>query len=512
MKIEFATKSYYDYIIIGAGSAGAVLAYRLSEDYTKKVLVLEAGALFDSKGYPNVIADRNSLGSAGDNRFDWGFHSAPGYINRSMLLPRGKVLGGSSAVNAGVAARALPVDFKNWEERYGLEGWSWEDVLPYYKKLETSNIDNPVLHGRTGPFPVYQYTEKDVTLLHQKLIQSAEANGYENLSSDFNGEKQYGVGVYPMNNINNVRVNTGIAYLKETFRSRPNLTVIGNAHTDKILFEGKKAVGVRLINGEEYKGKEIILSAGSYGSPAILQRSGIGVQSHLEELDIPVLVDAPVGKKLYDHPFFYNAYAVDPEESGVQTPAIAAVVWTKTSFAKEEELDIHITGTHLFPHEQSPTGRGFVLAVALTNPKSKGVFKITSKDPLAQPFIDLNFLGEEEDRKRLVEGIRIAQKLGKTSPLKEYFKLELNPPSRATDEEIIEAAKQSLDTYHHPFSTVPMGRKNDVDAVVDFEGRVYNTECLRVVDASIFPEPVSVAPNLTVIMVAEKIAEKILNK
>ncbi|RKE57096.1 GMC family oxidoreductase [Sphingobacterium detergens] len=510
-KVEFATEVYYDYIIVGAGSAGAVLGNRLSADPNKKVLVLEAGALFDSKGYPTVIADRDNLASMGDTRFDWGFSSTPGYINRSMPLPRGKILGGSSAVNAGVAARALPADFRNWAARYGIEGWSWEEVLPYYKKLETSNIVDSEIHGTNGPLPVHQYSAKDVSLLHKKMIDAAVDNGYEDLSVDFNGNKQEGVGVYPMNNIHNIRINTGIAYLNESIRSRPNLTVIGDAQVDVVLFEKLKAAGIRLTDGQEFRGEEIILSAGAYGTPAILQRSGIGKSEDLENLGIPVISALPVGAKLYDHPFFYNAYAVNPETSGEFHPAIAAIVWTKTSLAKEGELDIHITGTHLFPHELSPSGRGFVLAVALTNPKSKGTFKIASRDPAVMPLIDLNFLGEEEDRKRLIEGIRIAEKLGQTSPLKDYILQELNPAPGASDEEIITAAKASLDTYHHPFSTAPMGLEGDPYAVVDFNGKVYKTTNLRVVDASIFPEPVSAAPNLTVIMIAEKIADEIIN-
>lgn len=377
------------------------------------------------------------------------------------------------------------------------------------QKLETSNVDNSSLHGSEGPVPVFQYTKEDVSFLHQKFIASAIEMGYEDLSLDFNGEKQHGTGAYPMNNIDNIRINTGMAYLNETVRSRPNLTVIANALTDVVMFMGDKATGIHLVDGQEFHGNEVILSAGTYGTPAILQRSGIGIKEDLEELGIPVIAQLPVGKKLYDHPFFYNAYAVNPATTGEQHPAIAAIVWTNTSFATAGELDIHITGTHLFPHEQSPTGRGFVLAVALTNPKSKGSFKITSRDPEAVPLIDLNFLSDEEDRKRLIEGIRIAQKIAKTPPLRDHLVEELNPAPGSTDDEVIEAAKNSLDTYHHPFSTAPMGLANDADAVVNFEGRVYKTRSLRIVDASIFPEPVSAAPNLTVIMVAEKIADEI---
>lgn len=279
---------------------------------------------------------------------------------------------------------------------------------------------------------------------------------------------------------------------------------------DKVVFEGQKAVGILLADGRLFKGKEIILSSGTYGSAAILLRSGVGPKAHLTQLGIPVQADLPVGEKLYDHPFYYNAYAVDADKIGDQTPVIGAKVWTKSSFAKEGELDLHITATHLFPHEQSPTKVGVVLAVALTNPKSKGKLQLASTNPEDAPRIDLNFLAEKEDRDRLLEGIKIARTLGETAPFNAIVVQELNPGKQATTEEdLLASVKYSLDTYHHPFSTAPMGEENDPTAVVDFNGKVYKTQGLRVVDASIFPDAVSAAPNPTVIMLAEKIADAI---
>ncbi|MGJ9420376.1 GMC family oxidoreductase [Massilia sp. CMS3.1] len=491
-----------DIIIVGGGSAGAVMARRLSDNNKRRVLLLEAGHSFDPKHYPDVVAKSHVLGANGNPEFEWGYKTEPGYVGHAISAVRGKVIGGSSAVNGAVALRARPDDFKRWN----LPGWSYEEMLPYFKKLESRIGGSNALHGRNGPLPVRQLTRADITPMQRAFMDASLANGFKAIV-DFDGPDANGVGPYPMNIVDGVRVNTGMAYLTAEVRARKNLTIRPDTMVDKVLFEGKRAVGVQLVNGEKLFAGEVILSGGTYGSAAILLRSGIGPQEHLRSLSIPMVANLPVGLNLVDHPIYYNAYAARPETIGEQSPVIGAKLWTHSSSATPGELDLHITATHLFPHEQSPTKVGFVLAVALTRPLSSGRLSLVSRDPMAAPRIDLNFLSAPQDRARLLEGVKMARKIGQTGPLAALVSAELKPgPAAQSDDAILASIKSTLDTYHHPTSTAPMGRRNNPAAVVDLECKVHGVEALRVVDASVFPDVPSVATNVTVIATAERIA------
>jgi len=495
---------YYDFIIAGGGSAGAVLASRLSEKSNLNILLIEGGNAYHAWNYPVALSSADNPG--GDMAHNWGFQSEPTGYGNKIDLPRGKALGGSSAINGAVALRARPEDFKNWN----LPGWSYEEMLPYFRKLETSDSGDKELHGFDGPLPVRQLLRTDLTSVQRAFVDATVNLGYKAIE-DFDGPDANGVGPYRMNVVNGVRVNTGMAYLSSAVRARKNLTILSQSIVDRVLFEGKKATGIVLANGKEFFANEIILSGGTYGSAAILLRSGIGTKSDLEKLSIPVIADLPVGKNIKDHPFHYAAFALNKEMVDSVSPPIAAKLWTSVFNSAEGELDLHITATHLFPHEYSPTKMGFVLGVGVTTPRSKGKVWIATRDPNILPKVNLNFLDDKYDTKRMIEGAKLARRIAATTPLSGFIHSEIAPgPSFVTDEQLEEAIKKNIASYAHPTSSAPMGVMNSKEAVVDLDGKVHRVESLRVVDASIFPDIISVATNITTIAVAERIADSIL--
>lgn len=521
-----------DYLIVGGGSAGCVLAARLSEDPSVQVALLEAGPP-DTSVLIHCPAGLALLAKNG--QANWGFQTVPqaGLGGRRGYQPRGKVLGGSSSVNAMIYLRGQRADYDRWAAE-GNAGWSWNEVLPYFRRAEHNERGADAFHATGGPLNVMDL--RSPNRFGSVFVEAGKQAGYAE-NRDFNGISQEGVGLYQVTHKDGERYSASKAYLAPN-RQRPNLHVVTGAHATRVLLEGRRAVGVAYrLDGKERElraAREVILSAGALLSPQLLMLSGIGPAEQLQRHGIPVVHDLPgVGRNLHDHvdvvqvvdaPHLTDLFGLSPR--GLVNAFKGILEWRRhrrglltTNFAEaggfirstpEEpapDLQLHFVIGKLVDHGRKTVfGHGYSCHVCLLQPKSRGTVTLASADPLAAPLIDPNFLADPDDLRRLVRGFQAMRHILRQPALAGLGGRELAASAGAQDEAAIEAFIRShADTIYHPVGTCRMG--SGPGDVVDPQLRVHGIEALRVVDASIMPTIISGNTNAPVIMIGEKAAD-----
>ena len=524
----------FDYVIVGAGSAGCVLANRLTASGQHSVLLLEAGPK-DSNIWIHVPLGYGKLFKEASVNWMFQTEPEPGLNGRSVFQPRGKVLGGSSSINGLLYVRGQHEDYDRWRQR-GNVGWGYDDVLPYFKRAENQQRGANDYHGADGPLPVSDWRHHDP--LSEAFVKAAAEVGIPT-NPDFNGATQEGAGFFQTTTKRGRRASTARSYLRPAMR-RSNLHVETEAQAQRLLFEGRRAVGVIYrqhgVERSARARKEMIVSSGAYGSPQLLQLSGVGPADLLTQHGISVVLDAPgVGNDLQDHmqvrivmrckqKVTLNDVMNNPLRqiiAGAQYAALrkgplTIAAGTSGAFFKTDPRlaspDIQI---HFLPFSTDKMGEklhpysAFSASVCQLRPESRGSLRIKSTDPSAAPEIRINYLATETDRNAFIDGMKILRKILKAPALGPYVIDEAEPgPSVATDEQILEFCRQRGSTVYHPTSTCRMG--NDPLAVTDQRLRVRGIEGLRVVDASVMPDLMSGNTNAPTIMIAEKASDMIL--
>lgn len=529
------SQTQFDFIVIGAGSAGATLAARLTENSQFKVCLIEAGGADKSPfiHIPFGLAFLSRMTNLG-----WEYDTEPQthLNNRKLFWPRGKVMGGSSSLNAMCYIRGVPEDYDLWSEM-GAKGWDWQTVLPYFKKSEKQQHGESELHGADGYLSVSDL--RHTNPLSDSFVAAAQDAGLDKVT-DFNSTKREGLGFYQVTQENGQRCSAAKGYLSPAL-SRPNLTVVTKALVEKIIISDGVATGVQVqINGESVAltaSKEVLLSAGAINSPQVLMLSGIGPKKHLAEKGIETIVDLPgVGQNLQDHLDAIVQHRCKSRESysislalipryvkaafnylfnrkGLMTSNVAeAGGFDRTQNAGDiPDIQYHFLPAILLNHGRTTAfGYGYGVHVCGLYPKSRGEIRLGSNNPKDLALIDPHYLEHPDDQKVMIDGVRRARKILAAAAFDKYDSWEIGPgPEAQTDEEILAFIRRKAETIYHPVGTCKMGRIEDAMTVVDPELKVKGMKGLRVVDASVMPTLVGGNTNAPTIMIAERCADLI---